>query len=201
MEGRRRAFNKLFVIRENGINYTLLFQELMRSNHPPLYYYILHTAIGLSLGKTATLGIGYLINFSLFLIQILLLYSICSLLFSSRIVPLFAAFLSSAGFLSMDVFLLHKGYELQVTLILAVFYLVFSFFKRVPSVDSLLALRDCLPVGFSDALFLIFLYCRDLGNNLVSVHSNQKGFQEACVSGYFHGLSRYDSFYRLSAFY
>lgn len=123
-------FNKLYGIQENEINYTRLFLELMQSNHPPLYYYILHTAIGLSVKKIATLGIGYLINFFFFWIQVLLLYFLCSLLFSSRIVPLFAAFLSAAGFLSMDVFLLHKGYELQVTLILMVFYLVFSFFPR-----------------------------------------------------------------------
>ena len=123
-------FNRLYVLEENEINYTRLFQELMRSNHPPLYYYILHTAIGLSSGKTAAPGIGYLINFSFFWLQVLLVYHICSLLFSSRIVPLFAAFLSAGGFLSMHAFLLHKGYELQVTLILLVFFLVFSFFEK-----------------------------------------------------------------------
>jgi hypothetical protein len=123
-------FNKLFVIQENGINYSRLFQELMQSNHPPLYYYILHTAIAISAGKTATPGIGYMINFPLFWIQVLVLYSLCSVLFSSRIVPLFAAFLSAVGFLSMDAFLLHKGYQLQVTLILLAFFLVFSFFQK-----------------------------------------------------------------------
>ena len=126
----RALFNKLFTIDEAGIDYRQLFRELSRSNHPPLYYYLMHTIISFTSEKTATFNIGFFINLAAFWINVFLVYFLGSILFTSRIVPLFAAFLSAAGFLSMEVFVIHKGYELQSTFILLIFFLVFKYFEQ-----------------------------------------------------------------------
>ena len=115
---------------EAGIDYRQLFRELSRSNHPPLYYYLMHTIISFTSEKTATFNIGFFINLAAFWINVFLVYFLGSILFTSRIVPLFAAFLSAAGFLSMEVFVLHKGYELQSTFILLILFLVFKYFEK-----------------------------------------------------------------------
>lgn len=126
----RELFNKLFTLEENGINYSQLFQQLTRSNHPPLYYYILHTVIGVTHEKVATLNIGFLINLIAFWVNVILVYFLSSLLFTSRSLPLFSTFLYSVSFLSMEPFLLHKGYELNISFLLLILYFVFRFFEK-----------------------------------------------------------------------
>ncbi len=140
----RQLFKKLFTMDEEGTGYSRLFHELSRSNHPPLYYYLMHTIISFTSDKTATLNIGFFINLTAFWINVFLVYFLSSILFTSRVVPLFAAFLSAVGFLSMEVFVIHKGYELQTTFILLIFFLVFKYFEQ----DSL-RLEHYLLYGFA----------------------------------------------------
>lgn len=121
-------YEKLFVLEEGEIDFKALFQELVRSNHPPLYYYILHVAIGMSQEKEATLGIGFMINMAAFWMNLILVYLISCRMTGSPVLRLFAVFLYAASFISMEPFVLHKAYELQNTFILMVFCLVFRAF-------------------------------------------------------------------------
>lgn len=125
-----RIFENYFVMKADRPTYSGLFWQLVRSNHPPLYYVLLHSLIGLSPDKTATPAKGFTINMAGFWASALLVYLLGIQLTRDSSLGLFAAFLYSINPLSMEAFVLHKGYELQVTFILLVFFLVFSFQDR-----------------------------------------------------------------------
>ena len=123
-------FKKLFSIEKREISYPGLYRQLVRSNHPPLYYYVLHTVIGWSSGKEASLQLGFLINLVASCFTIILVYFLGLNLFRKSYLALFAAFLFAVGFLTMEAYVIHKAYELQITLVMAVFLVVFRSFDK-----------------------------------------------------------------------
>lgn len=122
-----QIFEDYFILKADGPDFSGLFEQLARSNHPPLYYILLHSLISLSPDKTATLAKGFVINMAGFWLSAVLVFFLGVKLTGNSFLGLFAAFLYSVNPLSMEVFTLHKGYELQVTCILLIVYLVLSF--------------------------------------------------------------------------
>jgi len=123
-------FDRLFVIHGKGADYSGLYRQLSISNHPPLYYLVLHTITALTSNRQASLGVGFAVNMVAFWCSVFLLYFLSSQILRSRVLRLFAVFLGSVGFLSMEAFVIHKGYALQTSLLLGILVLLFRHGER-----------------------------------------------------------------------
>ena len=142
----RELFEKLYRLEGGEISFSRLYGQLRTSNHPPLYYCLLHALTGFSGSGESSMEIGFLINLASSLLSITLVFLLGLSLFRDRILALFAAFLAASGFLTMETFVVHKAYELQVTFVLLVLLVVLRSFekKKLGSADFVLYGTGCL---------------------------------------------------------
>ncbi len=122
---KQELFDAFFKL-NSPFNYTQLYSELARSNHPPLYYYLLHTFQSLkSNGRPFFIG-AYVLNLLTFAISILLFIRMLRRFSVGEKATLLGALWFSLSFSFIQNALSHKAYELQLLFSIALVLLVYE---------------------------------------------------------------------------
>ncbi len=139
-------YDCLYNLKENNLDVAELYRQLELSNHPPLYYILLHTLSVTTNGFTHLLVSGMLFNVFLSVFVLLLFYYLCFDIFGSKELANFGLALLSFSLITMFSLVLLKGYILQTIFILSQFYLIIKNLdnEKIGSLDFLLFFLVCL---------------------------------------------------------
>ncbi len=108
-------YNNFFSLNEN-FNFGLLWKDLSASNHPPLYYAILHTIQSLNRSGEAAYNHAYALNLILAALNAILFFLIMRHQKIPQLHSLIGTIWFSVNLSFIQMSLLHKSYELQLVL-------------------------------------------------------------------------------------
>lgn len=137
---------KLFVLKEGEVDFSELNSQLRLSNHPPLYYAILHLIVAITPNTQPTIQNGLFFNLVICLITTLMFYKLCWKIYENRWIAFFGTYVLIFSIGSMQTLTLQKGYELMTFFILAQVYFVIQQIssKQLKSHNYFLFFGACL---------------------------------------------------------
>jgi len=155
----QELFDRFYKLAPTKFNYDKLYLELEKSNHPPLYYVIIHYLQSLQNdGRPAYLQ-AYVLNIVFSVITMFFFLLVAKKLLKNDCSALVALFVYALnlGIVSIDLY--HKSYELQMTLSLVTVYFLMKQLdrNRIMMFDYILMIILCLTLFLSHYIAIFFI--------------------------------------------
>ncbi|CAN0436474.1 unnamed protein product, partial [Ectocarpus fasciculatus] len=139
---REDLFNSFYKLSSDGMDLHRLNDELEASNHPPLYYGLIHIFQSMNQEGFPFYDGAYILNLCFSLLSIWVFFLILSHLFDKDYLVLLGTLWFALSFGVLQMVLRHKAYELQLLLSLILVLMVFRQYDR-----ERLSVKDYISFG------------------------------------------------------